>query len=93
MALSPKATFEGTVQPWGNSLGIRITRPICSLAHLARGDKIAINITEDGLVITRKVRTKQIKLPYTESELIEGLTPHKAHSDELPSILDNELEY
>lgn len=92
MSTSGKVTFEGTVQPWGSSLGIRITRPMSDMAHLGKGDKVAIEITENGLVITRKKAVKRLKLPYSEADLTAGLTPHKAHADELPSLLDNEVE-
>jgi antitoxin MazE len=90
MTTSAKAKFEGTVQPWGNSLGIRITRAISDMAHIGRGDKVSIEITEEGMVISRKKTAKRHKLPYTEADLIAGLTPHRAHADELPAMLDHE---
>ena len=31
------------------------------------------------------------KLPYTEAELLKGLTPENSHGDELPVYLDEEL--
>ncbi|MES9904832.1 MAG: hypothetical protein ABW168_19420 [Sedimenticola sp.] len=91
MTTAAKAKFEGTVQPWGNSLGIRITRPMSDMAHLGKGDKVAIEITETGLVISRKKAVKRLKLPYSEADLLVGMTPHKAHADELPSVLDSEV--
>lgn len=86
-----KAQFDGTVQTWGNSLGIRITRPMSTMAHLGQGDKVAIEVTEEGLLIRRKRTGKSGKLPYTEADLLEGMTPHKAHADEAPSPLSSEL--
>jgi len=91
MPSTGKAKFEGTVQPWGNSLGIRITRPMSDMAHLGRGDKVAIEVTEEGLLIRPKKAKKSIKFPYTEADLISGITPHKAHADELPVITDSEI--
>jgi len=88
---SSKATFEGTIQPWGNSLGIRITRPMCDLSHLDKGDKVAIEVTENGLLISKVKASKPLKLPYSEADLLSGLTAHKAHADELPGLLDGEL--
>lgn len=92
MTTLAKAKFEGTVQPWGNSLGIRITRPMSDLADLGKGDKVSIVITEDGLIVTRKKMQRHAGLPYKEADLIAGLTPHKAHADEIPSLLVSELE-
>jgi len=91
MPVSAKARFEGTVQPWGNSLGIRITRAMSDMAQIGRGDKVSIEITENGMVISRKKAVKRIKLPYTEADLLAGMTPHRAHADELPSMLNHEV--
>lgn len=91
MATSVKAEFEGTVQSWGNSLGIRITRPMSEMAHLGKGDKVAIEISDDGLLITRKKPLKRHELPFSEAELLGDMSPYRAHADELPSMLDKEL--
>ncbi|MEJ1336967.1 MAG: transcriptional regulator [Candidatus Sedimenticola sp. (ex Thyasira tokunagai)] len=91
MTALAKAKFEGTIQPWGNSLGIRVTRPMCDMAHLGKGDKIAIEVTETGLMISRKKAVKRLKLPYSEADMLVGMTPHKAHADELPTVLDSEV--
>lgn len=90
MSSSFKARFEGTVQPWGNSLGIRITRAMSDMAHIGRGDKVDIEITENGMIISRKQAVSPVKLPYREADLIADLTPHTAHADELPALLDHE---
>jgi antitoxin MazE len=84
------AKFEATIQPWGNSLGLRITRPICDLAHLGRGDKVIVEVTENGLTVRPKSGRKHLGLPYSEDDLVQGLTPHKAHADELPYTLPSE---
>jgi len=84
-----KAQFEALIQPWGNSLGLRITQPISQLSHLKGGDTVIIEITNEGF----SVRPKQVKptqFPYTESDLLAGLTPHTAHADELPALVTSE---
>ena len=91
MTASTKAKFEGTVQPWGNSLGIGITRAMSDMAQIGRGDTVSIEITENGMVISRKKAVKHLKLPYTEAELLAGMTPLTAYADELPSMLDYEV--
>jgi len=87
---SKKAEFETTIQPWGNSLGLRITQPMSKLAHLGRGDTVIVEITETGLSVRPKL-IKQVKLPFTEEELLMGLSAHTAHADELPSLISNEI--
>jgi antitoxin MazE len=90
MATHTKVKFEGAVQAWGNSLGVRITQPICKLAHIERGDKVSIEVTEEGLLIKRKHPRTPAELPYTEAELLEDMTPHTAHADELPHLIRTE---
>ena len=86
---SSKAKFETTIQPWGNSLGLRITQPMSQLAHLGRGDTVIVEVTEEGLSVRPKNKISK-QLPFTEKELIAGLTPHTAHADELPTLVANE---
>lgn len=83
---------EGTIQPWGNSLGLRITRAIGHVAHLGKGTQVVVEVTAAGLVVRPKKTAKHPVLPYTERELVEGLTPHTAHADELPRPLASELD-
>lgn len=85
-----RAIFEGTVQPWGNSLGIRITRPVCELAHLAKGDRVDIEVTANGDLLIHPKYRSSLRFP-TEAELLAGLTPHTAHVDELPTLSPKEL--
>lgn len=91
MVSAKKVKFEGTIQPWGNSLGLRITRPMSELAHLRKGSDVDIEITAQGLLVrpTQKKRDR-LKLPFSETELVRGLTPAKAHADELPTPLAGE---
>ncbi len=84
-----KIQFEGVIQPWGNSLGLRITKPMSKYAHMGRGDAVIIEITEDGLSVRPKT-TKPTQLPFTESDLLAGLTPYTAHADELPTLVSSE---
>jgi len=92
MLSAKHAKFEGLIQSWGNSLGLRITRPMGDLAHLVKGSKVEIEITDQGLLVKPiKKKTQRLRLPYTEEELVRGLTPSKAHADELPYLLMSEL--
>lgn len=90
--MTTAAKFEGTIQPWGNSLGLRITKAVGNLARLAKGTKVVVEVTKDGLVVRPRKGRSRVSLPFTEKELIAGLTPHKAHADELPKPLASELD-
>ncbi|MFH0351089.1 MAG: hypothetical protein ACHBMF_04025 [Chromatiales bacterium] len=85
------ARFEATIQPWGNSLGLRITKSISDLAQIGKGAKVTVEVTNKGLVIKKKVVKKTLRIPYSEAELLKGMTPRKAHTDELFSLLTTEL--
>lgn len=79
--------FEGHVQAWGNSMGLRITRAVGRLAGLEKGTPVTIELTREGLLIRKKEQPPRI---WTESELLDGLTPYTAHADELPTLLPGE---
>ncbi|MFP4207262.1 MAG: hypothetical protein ACLFSC_01310 [Wenzhouxiangella sp.] len=82
-------TFEAKIQPWGNSMGLRLTRAVRDLAELQEGCEVTLEITADGLLIRKKDRPAK---PWTEHELLAGLTPHTAHADELPQLLAQETD-
>ena len=91
MISAKKAKFEGIIQPWGNSFGLRITRLMADLAHLTKGSKVEIVITEEGMIVKPKVKRRiSLELPYSEAELVRGLTPSKAHADELQALISSE---
>ncbi len=79
--------FEARIQAWGNSMGLRITRPVGELAGLGKGDAVTLEVTEEGLLIRRKA---PVPRAWTEEELLAGLSPHQAHADELPELLPPE---
>lgn len=79
--------FEGTVQQWGNSLGLRITRAVCELARIRKGTRVRMEVTEDGLLVRPELDEARA---YSEKELLAGLTPYSAHADEVPALLKSE---
>ncbi|WP_216819083.1 hypothetical protein [Thiohalocapsa sp. ML1] len=91
MTASGNLKLEATIQPWGNSLGLRITRPMCELAGLSRGDRVLVEVSEQGLSVSRMPQRKQLDAPLSEAELLEGMTPYAAHADELCPLLPSEI--
>ena len=55
-----------TVAKWGNSLAIRIPKNIADKINLKEGTAIAIDVSDNNIVITPK------KLKYTLEELLAG---------------------
>ncbi len=87
-ATKRRPIFEGKIQAWGNSMGLRITRAIGEAAGLDRGTAVSLELTDEGLLI----RPKRAAIRHwTEDELLQGLTPHTAHADELPKLMDQEF--
>ena len=37
------------------------------------------------------MKQRKLRLPFSESDLLQGLTPHRAHADELATPSSNEL--
>ena len=83
---------ESEIKKWGNSLALRITGSMAEIPHFTDGCKVLVDITEEGLVI-KPIRSNTLKFPFTEAELLEGLTPQTAHADEIANPLDDELGY
>ena len=79
--------FEGRIQPWGNSMGLRITRAVSEAARLEKGALVTMELTDDGLLIRAKEAPGKV---WSEDELLDNMTPYKAHADELPELASHE---
>jgi len=86
--ISPR--FEGRIQPWGNSMGLRITRAVSEAAQLGKGTWVTMELTDEGLLIRPKEAPRRI---WTEDELLEGMDSYRAHADELPELIGHEYSY
>lgn len=58
--------------------------------HFLVGTKVAVEISKQGLVI-HKLKKKTKRLPYTEADLLAGMTPELAHADALTQPLSQEV--
>ncbi len=87
------AKQETTIQKWGNGLGLRITKPLSRLAHFEAGTVVEVEVIKEGIMIKRLNNglKKKFKNPFLESDLVNGLSPYTAHSDELAIPLASEM--
>jgi hypothetical protein len=46
-----------------------------------------MELTDEGLLIRPKEAPGKV---WTEDELLDGMTPYKAHADELPELVSHE---
>ncbi len=70
------------VQCWGNSLAIRLTGAARTVPHFAENMFVDLEISEEGIHIRPEKKALK-RLPLTEAQLLEGMTPALAHADEL----------
>jgi len=69
---------EGQIVKWGNSLAVRIPKPVAEAAGVREGDSIVIEADEGNINVRRKQRVPTLK------ELVAQITP-KNRYDEIPS--------
>jgi antitoxin MazE len=60
----------------GNSLAVRIPQAIAKEAGLAEGDRVSLDVTDDGSIVLRSRRRK-----YTLEELVSGITSKNRHGE------------
>ncbi len=68
--------MKGQIVKWGNSLAIRIPKPISDAAKLKEGDAFEIEAPGEGRVEILRMR----KVP-TLSQLVSQITPENAYSE------------
>ncbi len=65
------------IRRWGNSLGVRIAKPLAEEIHLLEGTEVDIKL-EGGRLVIVPVRT----LPhFTLASLLAGATPARRHEE------------
>ena len=65
-----------TVQKWGNSLGVRIPRPVAHDAAISEGTSVDMRVRDGQLVITPAKKAK-VQL----ADLLKGVKPGNLHSE------------
>ncbi len=61
---------------WGNSLAIRIPKPVADAAKLRSGDALDVDVEGPGAVSIRKPQHEP-----TLEDLVRGITPENRHSE------------
>lgn len=82
--------IQARIKKWGNSLALRLSGPLAAIPHFKADMLVNVEVTEEGIQV-RPAKRKRGKLPFKESDLLKGLTPKKAHANELIRLTDKEL--
>jgi antitoxin MazE len=61
---------------WGNSLAIRIPKPVAVAAKLKRGDHVKFKVAGPGTVQIRAAEPKR-----SLSQLVRAITPENCHAE------------
>jgi len=70
------AIMQTNVQKWGNSLGVRIPRPLADQAQIREGSAVEIK-EEDGVITIRVLAPEE----YALDDLVEGITDENRHEE------------
>ncbi len=61
---------------WGNSLAVRIPKPVADAAKLRAGDAVVVEVEHSGAVKIRKPMYEP-----TLAELVRAITPENRHTE------------
>ena len=61
---------------WGNSLALRIPKPLAEGARLKEGDPVHISVASGGSLVIKPARRK-----YSLRRLVSGITARNRHSE------------
>lgn len=83
--------MQQEIKQWGNSAAVRLSRKILAKANLDIASRVRIEVREGRIIIEPVTqKTERVKLPFSENDLLENLTPETAHADEVAIPGDEE---
>lgn len=84
--------MDSEIKRWGNSAAVRLSSKVLAQAKLDVSAPISINVRAGKIVIEPLLNNqKKLKLPFSEADLLRGLTPETAHADELATPSASEM--
>ena len=83
---------ETEIKKWGNSLALRVTGIMAEMPQFEAGSRVTVDVSSEGLIVKPAVgKLGTFHFPYSESDLLAGMTPEKAHAEVLADPTANEL--
>jgi antitoxin MazE len=68
--------MQATVQKWGNSLAVRIPKPVADDVRLAEGKRVDLSLVGGKIVINPRPAR-----PYRLDDLLKGITKANRHGE------------
>ncbi len=68
--------MKAQLRKWGNSLAVRIPKPVAEAARLRQGDRLELKVAGPGAIQIRTAKTRP-----TLAQLIRGITPENRHGE------------
>lgn len=76
--------MQSEIKRWGNSGAVRLPSKFLAQANLDISSPISIEVKAGKIVIEAAERVRRkVSFPFSEADLLKGLDPYSAHSDEL----------
>lgn len=79
------------IQRWGNGLGLRVAGLIRDIPHFTPDTAVEVEVFADGFTVRRAKQVPR-KLPYSENELLEGLTSETMQAELLAPLSAVEVD-
>ncbi len=79
------------IQKWGNGLALRVSGVLRDIPNFHEGTEVDIEVSEQGLSITKARPGRQLNLPFSEAQLLKDLDPYTVHAEELADLLPSEI--
>jgi len=94
MATRETRRVIGQVSQWGNSSAIRLPAALMKRAGITKGAEVEIAAQGTEIIIKAVTpRAKpRYKLPFTQDELIAGMTPANLRADDLFETVETEWD-
>jgi len=83
--------FQTKIQKWGNGLALRVAGAMREIPDFKEGTPVEIEVSKDGFSVKKVATVSFIKLPFSEADLLSGITPALAHADELAVLCSGEM--
>lgn len=82
------------IKRWGNSAAVRLPSKLLASTQLQINSAISISVEDNKIIIEAlpELAEGRLGLPFSEDDLLMGLTPETAHADVLATITDSEME-